>query len=84
MAIHKGTELNNVNETWNQNERLREEGNTAGAGDNTADAANVSNDLEQAIKEEAAEYDNSNKEDRILGGERATVSDDESDTPSGD
>ncbi len=83
MAIHKGTELSNVNETWQQNERARE-GNDSPDTGNDSPAANVGSELQQRIKEEAAEYDNANKEERILGGERATVSDDGSDRPSRD
>lgn len=75
MAIHKGTELNNVNETWQQNERMRQ-GREPSAGDIFTSPASTSNELDRTIKEEAAEYDNANKEDRILGGERATVNDD--------
>jgi hypothetical protein len=74
MAIHRGTELNNVNETWNQNERNRGNDDASGA---TGDATTVSNDLEQIIREEAAEYDRANKEERLLGGERATINDDQ-------
>ena len=73
MAIHKGTELNNVNETWNQNERLRESSGASGMDNPSGGVSTISNDLEQTIKEEAAEYDNANKEERILDGERATV-----------
>jgi hypothetical protein len=78
MAIHKGTELNNVNETWKENERRRQLGEdspTTGTPDN---AGAVSDNLQQTIQNEAAEYDNANKEDRLLDGERATVRDDAS------
>lgn len=74
---HKGTELNNISETWDQNERNREAGNTpAGAGTPETTAATGNEDLDQVIKAEASEYDRANKEDRILGGERATLNDD--------
>ncbi|HYO21141.1 MAG TPA: hypothetical protein VER36_01970 [Flavisolibacter sp.] len=73
MAIHKGTELNNVNETWNQNERLRE--NDQPGTSNTTDTAGTGSELEQTITEEAREYDNANKDERVLDGERATVND---------
>jgi len=76
MAIHKGTELNNVNETWNQNERLRANSNAPGTENTAGSPANESEELKQAIKEEAAEYDRANKEERLLHGERATVNDD--------
>ena len=80
MAIHKGTELNNVKETWDQNERNRESGNAPG----TERGAGTDNDLQRVIQEEAAEYDNANKEERILGGERATVRDDDTGGTSAD
>jgi hypothetical protein len=71
MATHKGTELNNVKETWNQNERLRQSGQVAD------DApTGLSGDLEETIRKEAAEYDSANKEERVLDGDRATVSSD--------
>lgn len=70
MAIHKGTELNNVNETWNENEKRREQGEDRGA------ASMVDRDLQKTIQDEAAEYDRANKEDRLLDGERATLNDD--------
>ena len=67
--IHKGTELNNIKETWEQNERARRENseirNTEAPDD----------DLTKVVKEEAAEYDNMNNDERLLGGERASVND---------
>lgn len=76
MARYKGTELNNVNETWQQNERLRERGESRiDTANNRSTATNE--DLDQTIREEAAAYDEANKEDRVLGGDRATVNDDE-------
>lgn len=81
MAIHKGSELNNIKETWEQNERMRQTGKAACPEDAST---GTGNNLEQAIKEEAAEYDNANKEDRLLSGERATVRDDEGNKASGD
>jgi hypothetical protein len=73
---HKGTELNNVRETWDQNERNLQRGKGASSNIQLEEAA-PANELEQLIKQEASEYDNANKEDRTLGGERATVADDE-------
>jgi len=73
-GVHKGTEFNNINETWNQNERNRAEGDAAGLENN---AATNRDNLEQTIREEAAEYDNADKEERLLGGDRATLNDDE-------
>ena len=75
MAIHKGTELNNVNETWRQNERG--EGSDAPGAANASPAAGVTDDLQQTIREEAAEYDSADKDERLLSGERATVRDDD-------
>lgn len=71
--IHKGTKLSNVNETWNQNERER---GMAPERINTDETAPTGNDLEQVIKEEAAEYDNASSEERLLSGNRATINDD--------
>lgn len=65
-GIHKGTELNNVRETWEQNEKNRE---------NRDEPVSSNNELDQVVKEEAAEYDNDNKKNRLLGGDRATVND---------
>ena len=65
--IHKGTELNNVRETWNQNER--EQAKTS--------APTTDENLERIIEDEALEYDNADKEERLLSGERASVKDDE-------
>jgi len=68
-GIHKGTELNNVKETWEQNEKENVKADRPSATDE---------DLENIIEEEASEYDEANKEDRLLGGERASVNDDDS------
>jgi len=76
-GVHKGTELRNVNETWDENERRR--AGSAPGSDDVAGGTTDNDDLQQVIKEEAAEYDNANKEDRLLGGERATVNDDQED-----
>lgn len=65
--IHKGTELNNVRETWEQNERQHI---------NTPSAPDKEN-LERLIERGASEYDDANKEERLLGGERATVKDED-------
>ncbi len=75
-GIHKGTELNNVSETWDQNERMRNSGNADSTENTTGSETTGGNNLEQVIKEEAAEYDNDNKENRLLGGDRASVNDD--------
>ena len=73
MAIHKGSELNNVNETWRQNEQNR--GSEAAPQRIDTSSSIIDEDLQNDIKAGAAEYDNANKEDRLLGGDRASVND---------
>ena len=68
-SIHKGTELNNVRETWEQNEKQQSK---------ISSPASNNESLENKIQEEAKEYDDAHKEDRLLGGERASVNDDSS------
>ena len=63
---HKGTELNNVRETWNRNEREHVKTGNPSSSEN----------LERMIEDEASEYDHANKEERLLTGERATLNDD--------
>lgn len=75
MAIHKGTELNNVKETWNQNEQNRQ--NNQRGSDDAQSATGAGNGLQELIEKEATEYDNANKDERTLTGERATVRDDD-------
>jgi hypothetical protein len=70
---HKGTELNNVKETWQQNER-----EAAEHGGRIEEPAIPDSDLQRVIKEEAAEYENNNSADNVLSGDRATVNDDRS------
>ena len=77
MAIHKGTELNNVKETWQQNENENRGGAPERLNTSGDEATGVDSDLQQTIREEAAAYDKANKEDRLLGGERATMNDDQ-------
>jgi hypothetical protein len=72
--IHKGTELNNVRETWDQNEKERS---------NTTGPTRTNENLDRIVEEEAAEYENANKEERLLSGERASVSDDQEDDAAG-
>jgi len=78
---HKGTELNNVKEIWEQNERDLQANN--GAEQKLPEEAGPTSDLDKLIKQEASEYDNTNKEDRTLSGDRATVNDDETDNNEG-
>jgi len=75
----KGSEFKNVQDTWDQNERNLKNGNN-GTEDSGLTEAAPTTDLERLIKEEASEYDKTNKEDRILGGDRATVNDDENES----
>lgn len=82
--VHKGTELNNVSETWDENERKRGGDNDASSESLAASDTPAANDLDKLIKEEAAEYDNDNKENRLLGGERASVNDDDLDNTEAD
>ncbi len=70
-GIHKGSEFKNISETWEQNERA------SGGSDREQESASDNHDLARVIKEEAAEYDNVSKEERILSGDRATVNDDD-------
>lgn len=73
-GTHKGSEFKNVTETWDENERKRAAA-PGGEEINSNDAA-PGNDLEQVIRQEAAEYDNENKESQLLSGDRATLNDD--------
>ena len=73
-SIHKGTELNNVSETWDRNERIKNESSRADS--STYDEATPTTELDQVVKKEAAAYDNENSEDRLLGGDRASLNDD--------
>ena len=66
--IHKGSEFSNIKETWNENEK--EPTNTNGP--STTDES-----LERVIKEESSDYDNANKEERLLSGDRASVNDED-------
>jgi hypothetical protein len=65
-SIHKGTELNNIKETWDRNERERLNANAP---------STTNEDLEREIENEASEYENANKEERLLTGDRASVDD---------
>jgi hypothetical protein len=75
-GIRKGSELKNISETWDQNERNRKSGNVPGTERNASNDDMGENDLDRVVKEEAAEYDHTDKEDRILGGDRASINDD--------
>lgn len=70
-GIQKSTGLNNIRETWDQNEQR---GGSEHAG---RPVAGESEDLSRVIREEAAAYDEHNKQEQLLSGERATVRDDE-------
>lgn len=63
---NEGNEFNNIRETWNKNEKRRP---------NTGTPSTTSEKLERTIEEEASEYENANKEERLLSGDRASVDD---------
>jgi len=65
--IHKGTELNNVKETWEENEKKQL----------NRTSSESEEGLDKVIKEESAEYDNANKEERLLDGDRGSVKDED-------
>ena len=73
---HKGSEYKNIIETWEENEKKRGSLNSTG---NATPDEEPKNDLERLIKEEATEYDNENKENRVLSGDRATINDEGAD-----
>lgn len=66
--IHKGSEFSNIKETWNENEKERV---------NTNAPSSTDENLEQIIEEESSEYENANKEERLLTGDRASVNDED-------
>lgn len=68
MDPHKGKELNNVKETWERNEKEQPQQQATGGPET---------DLDQRVQQEAADYDQKSGEDKLLGGDRASVSDDE-------
>ncbi|OLY91929.1 hypothetical protein SAMN05444008_109200 [Cnuella takakiae] len=80
-ATHRVTGLNNVSETWDRNEQRKSEENAA---ENDMENTEIpaASELDRVVRDEAAEYDNDNKEDRLLGGDRATRNDDEISTES--
>ena len=67
-SIHKGTELNNVRETWDENEKKEV---------NRISSTSDDEGLDRVIKEESSEYDKANKEERLLGGDRGSVKDED-------
>jgi hypothetical protein len=74
---HKGSELKNVTDTWAENERILREENQLKEEIKIPDEAPSGDELENIVRMESNEYDHSNKEDRLLGGERATMNDDD-------
>ena len=76
---HKGSELNNVQETWNQNEKNLRDEQAAGSEDNLLQHVPPASELDKIISAEASDYDHANKEDRLLSGERATEHEESSD-----
>ena len=81
---NKSSEFKNVTETWDENERklneekLRQE-NLPAMELKIPDDAPSMDELEKIVKTESIEYDHSDKEERILGGDRASVNDDDKD-----
>ncbi len=74
-GIHKGSEFNNVSETWDRNEQKGRGGNESGREGAAHSIPPTGSGLDEVIKEEAAAYDKENKENQLLGGERASVDD---------
>jgi hypothetical protein len=72
-SIHKGSELNNVKETWDQNEKNKENENPGKSEAENTTAAPAESEIDKIIKQEATEYDEVNKESQLLTGERATI-----------
>ena len=70
---HNGTELNNVKETWDRNERER--ASSSGDARDPQPDTTPTTKLDEIIQQEAKEYDEGNKEDQLLGGDRASVND---------
>ena len=73
---HKGSEYQNVIETWEQNEKNKNQDQANPTAEHDAAEPSTRNNLDQVIKQEGDEYENDNKENRVLGGDRATVNDD--------
>ena len=73
---HKGSEYQNVIETWEQNQKNKTNQEAVPAEGDNSNTEAPRNNLDQVIKQEADEYDNDNKENRVIGGDRATVNDD--------
>ena len=48
-GIHKGTEFNNINETWNQNEQNRAGGDAPKQNINTEESNTGREDLDQVV-----------------------------------
>jgi hypothetical protein len=61
----------NVQETWEQNERNRQQESSLPAPEHEGTGSGV----DEVVQREAAEYDQVSKEERLLDGERATVND---------
>lgn len=71
----RGSGLQNVSETWDRNEQKKAMDNAAG-NDMENTELPAASELDRMVHNEAAEYDNENKENRLLGGDRATRNDD--------
>ena len=75
---HKGSELNNVQETWNQNEKNLHDKQARDSEEHLLQHIPPASELDKIISAEASDYDHANKEDRLLSGERATEHDESS------
>lgn len=75
-GVRKGSDYRNVGETWDKNEREREGSSRSGREDAATGGKSKENDLERAVRESAEEYDDGNLDDKVMGGERASVNDD--------
>ena len=73
--IHKGSELNNIKETWDQNEKDLQNQDPTRIEEYSPEAINTPDDFEQLVKKEADEYDHMDKEEKLLTGERASLND---------
>ena len=74
--IHKGSELRNVKETWDENERQGARNDPEKSKEGMEDTS-INKEMQQHIASEAREYDNTSKEEQLLKGDRASVRDEE-------
>lgn len=70
--IRNRSGLNNVSETWDANERKNLSDQNSSAEDVPA-----ASELDRVVREEAAEYDQTSSDEKLQGGDRATVRDED-------